>query len=56
MPALGHVYWREAIRLESKKTIDMVQFVDAEQIDPRFRKSVRILAWSQVFAGGKRLI
>src|SRR6185503_9160385 len=26
----------EAIRLESKKTIDMVQFVDAEQIDPRY--------------------
>jgi hypothetical protein len=26
----------EAIKLESKKTIDMVQFVDAEQIDPRF--------------------
>jgi DNA end-binding protein Ku len=26
----------EAIKLESKKTIDMVQFVDAEQIDPRY--------------------
>jgi DNA end-binding protein Ku len=26
----------EAIRLESKRTIDMVQFVDAEQIDPRY--------------------
>jgi DNA end-binding protein Ku len=26
----------EAIRLESKKTIDMVQFVDVEQIDPRY--------------------
>ena len=26
----------EAIRLESKKTIDMVQFVDAEQIDSRY--------------------
>src|SRR5829696_4968851 len=26
----------EAIRLESKKTIDMVQFVDAEQIDARY--------------------
>jgi DNA end-binding protein Ku len=26
----------EAIRLESKKTIDLVQFVDAEQIDPRY--------------------
>jgi DNA end-binding protein Ku len=26
----------EAIRLESKKTIDMVQFVDASEIDPRY--------------------
>jgi DNA end-binding protein Ku len=26
----------EAIRLESKKTIDMVQFVEASQIDPRY--------------------
>jgi DNA end-binding protein Ku len=26
----------EAIKLESKKTIDMVQFVDAAQIDPRY--------------------
>src|SRR5215216_7631618 len=26
----------EAIRLESKKTIDMVQFVNAEQIDSRY--------------------
>jgi DNA end-binding protein Ku len=25
----------EAIRLDSKKTIDMVQFVDASEIDPR---------------------
>jgi DNA end-binding protein Ku len=26
----------EAIRLESKKTIDMVQFVEAREIDPRY--------------------
>jgi DNA end-binding protein Ku len=26
----------EAIRLESKKTLDMVQFVEASQIDPRY--------------------
>src|SRR5919108_5592725 len=26
----------EAIKLESKKTIDMVQFVDVAQIDPRY--------------------
>ena len=26
----------EAIRLESKKTIDMVQFCEASQIDPRY--------------------
>ena len=26
----------EAVRLESKRTIDLVQFVDAKQIDPRY--------------------
>jgi DNA end-binding protein Ku len=34
----------EAIRLESKKTIDMVQFVDAEQIDPRYYERPYYLA------------
>jgi DNA end-binding protein Ku len=47
----------EAIRLESKKTIDMVQFVDAEQIDARyFERPYYIVPKDEVTAEGYLVI
>ncbi|HEY7766273.1 MAG TPA: Ku protein, partial [Aestuariivirgaceae bacterium] len=47
----------EAIRLESKKTIDMVQFVDAAEIDPRyFERPYYIVPRDEVAAEGYLVI
>jgi DNA end-binding protein Ku len=47
----------EAIRLESKKTIDMVQFVDAAEIDPRyFERPYYIVPKDEVAAEGYLVI
>jgi DNA end-binding protein Ku len=47
----------DAIRLESKKTIDMVQFVDASEIDPRyFERPYYIVPKDEVAAEGYLVI
>jgi DNA end-binding protein Ku len=47
----------EAIKLESKKTLDMVQFVDATQIDPRyFERPYYIVPKDEVAAEGYLVI